>query len=43
LLWNQHHPWIVWAMLTVIGLISTIFMVIYYFRTRHRTLLTASE
>ncbi len=35
-LWNMHHPWMVWAILTAVGLISTIFMVIYYYRTRAR-------
>jgi hypothetical protein len=37
-LWNMHHPWIVWVILTAIGTISTVFMVIYYFRTRGQSL-----
>ncbi|MBU1707742.1 MFS transporter [bacterium] len=38
LLWSMHHPWIVWAILTCVGLISTILMVIYYFNTRGQSL-----
>ncbi|MFH1012015.1 MAG: MFS transporter [bacterium] len=37
-LWNMHHPWIVWAILTGIGTISTILMVVYYFKTRGQSL-----
>jgi hypothetical protein len=38
LLWNMHDPWIVWPILTGIGGISTILMVIYYYRTRGQSL-----
>ena len=34
LLWNAHHPWIVWVILTSVGVVSTGFMIVYYFRTR---------
>jgi len=37
-LWHLHDPWIVWAILTGIGTISTVLMVIYYFRTRGQSL-----
>jgi MFS family permease len=37
LLWKQHDPWMVWVILGGIGALSTLFMVIYYFKTRHRT------
>ncbi|MBM3324767.1 MAG: MFS transporter, partial [Calditrichaeota bacterium] len=37
-LWNMHHPWIVWAILTGIGMISTVLMVVYYFKTRGQSL-----
>jgi MFS family permease len=37
LLWNAHHPWIVWAILTAVGVVSTGFMIVYYFRTRKNT------
>ena len=35
LLWDMHHPWIVWVILGGIGLISTIAMVGYYMKTKH--------
>ncbi len=38
LLWSMHDPWIVWVILTGIGAISTILMVIYYFKTRGQSL-----
>jgi POT family proton-dependent oligopeptide transporter len=37
-LWHLHDPWIVWAILTGIGAISTVLMVFYYFRTRGQSL-----
>jgi len=43
LLWNMHHPWIVWAILTCIGVISTVLMVIYYFKTRGQSLTSNSN
>lgn len=35
LLWDMHHPWIVWVILGSIGLLSTIAMVGYYMKTKH--------
>lgn len=37
LLWDAHHPWIVWVILTSVGVVSTGFMIVYYFRTRKQT------
>jgi MFS family permease len=37
LLWNQHHPWIVWVILGAIGAFATVLMLFYYLKTRHRT------
>jgi POT family proton-dependent oligopeptide transporter len=36
LLWNMHHPWLVWVILGGIGTISTVAMLGYYFKTRVR-------
>ncbi|RPH96537.1 MFS transporter [candidate division KSB1 bacterium] len=35
-LWDLHHPWIVWAILTSVGVVSTAFMIVYYLKTRKR-------
>lgn len=37
LLWNMHDPWMVWVVLTGVGAVSTILMVVYYFKTRTKT------
>jgi MFS family permease len=42
-LWNMHHPWIVWAILTGVGAIATILMVFYYFKTRGQSLTSNSN
>jgi MFS family permease len=36
LLWNLHHPWIVWVILGGVGAISTVAMLIYYMITKRR-------
>lgn len=36
-LWNMHHPWMVWLILMSVGLVSTILMIAYYLKTRKRT------
>ncbi|MBU1984123.1 MFS transporter [bacterium] len=36
ILWNMHQPWMVWAILTAVGLVSTILMIGYYIRSRKR-------
>ncbi len=38
LLWQMHDPWKVWVILGCIGLTSTLAMVIFYFKTKHRPL-----
>jgi hypothetical protein len=35
LLWDLHHPWIVWVILGGIGMLYTIAMVGYYMKTKH--------
>jgi MFS family permease len=35
-LWNQYHPWTVWAILGAIGAVSTGAMLWYYLKTRGR-------
>ncbi|MDP8208685.1 MAG: MFS transporter [Candidatus Electryonea clarkiae] len=37
-LWNMHDPWIVWVILGVIGLVSTVAMVGYYYKTKNQSL-----
>jgi MFS family permease len=37
LLWNQHHPWSVWVILGGVGMLATVFMLVYYLKTRNRT------
>jgi MFS family permease len=37
LLWQAHHPWIVWVILASVGLAATFAMMIYYVRTKNRT------
>lgn len=34
LLWDQHHPYVIWYYLGAIGLVGTIGMIIFYFMTR---------
>ncbi len=34
-LWNTYNPWLVWSVLTGIGLLSTLGMILYYIKTRH--------
>ena len=34
ILWNLHHPWKVWVYLGAVGLVATICMVGYYYRTK---------
>lgn len=34
LLWDMHHPWKVWVILGSIGLVATLAMIGYYYRTR---------
>ncbi len=34
LLWDLNHPWKVWVVLGMVGLVATVFMVIYYYRTK---------
>lgn len=36
LLWNAHHPWLVWVILGAVGLTATGAMMLYYARTRKR-------
>jgi proton-dependent oligopeptide transporter, POT family len=35
LLWNAHHPWIVWVILGGVGLVATVAMAWYYQQTKH--------
>jgi MFS family permease len=35
-LWDIHHPWLVWVVLGGIGTVSTLAMLWYYFQTRNR-------
>jgi len=35
-LWTMYHPWLVWAVLTCVGVASTAMMIVYYVRTRRR-------
>ena len=34
ILWNMHQPWLVWAILTTVGVVSTALMIGYYIRMR---------
>ncbi len=34
LLWDLNHPWIVWVILGSVGAVSTVAMVVYYFKTK---------
>jgi MFS family permease len=34
-LWEMHDPWMVWVILGALGAVSTLFMVGYYFKTKH--------
>lgn len=43
LLWNMHDPWIVWVILTGVGAVSTVMMVVYYFKTRGQSLSSRAE
>ena len=36
LLWNMHGPWKVWVILGGVGLLATLGMVGYYYKTRDR-------
>ncbi len=36
LLWQAHHPWLVWVILGGVGLAATLAMVAYYQRTKER-------
>jgi POT family proton-dependent oligopeptide transporter len=42
-LWNMHHPWIVWTILTVVGAVSIVLMIIYYLKTRGQSLTSNSQ
>jgi MFS family permease len=33
-LWNLHHPWIIWVILGAVGMISTLSMIGYYMKTK---------
>ncbi len=35
LLWEMHDPWIVWVILGALGLVSTLAMMGYYYKTKH--------
>lgn len=35
ILWDLHHPWLVWVVLGAVGLVATVLMIFYYYRTRH--------
>jgi POT family proton-dependent oligopeptide transporter len=42
-LWNMHHPWIVWAILTAVGVVSTALMIFYYLKTRGQSLTSNTQ
>ena len=35
MLWDLHHPWKVWAILGSVGLVATVLMTAYYYKTRN--------
>jgi POT family proton-dependent oligopeptide transporter len=42
-LWNMHHPWIVWAILSAVGAVSAVLMIFYYLKTRGRSLTSNAQ
>ena len=42
LLWKMHHPWLVWVILGAVGLLATLAMVGYYFKTKDRGISSAA-
>ncbi|MCX5797023.1 MAG: MFS transporter [Elusimicrobia bacterium] len=42
LLWDLHHPWKVWVILGAVGLVATLAMVGYYYKTKDRGISSAA-
>ena len=42
LLWQAHHPWIVWVILGAVGLVATVAMMGYYLKTKDRGISSAA-
>ena len=42
LLWQMHHPWLVWVILGAVGLAATAAMMVYYMRNKSRGISSAA-
>ena len=42
LLWQMHHPWLVWVILGAVGLAATGAMIVYYLRTKSHGISSAA-